>query len=981
MLLTLFLASSIVSMSPITNTNEPDNLACDIDNSFSTADSMLNISIPYVDKHYGSSDGIIDPTEYAICYTDPITGVKSYFEHNGTMLYIGLESSTSGWIGVAWQNYTGAFTSTGLNNSDVLVGYVPGETDTDIWRARLTDAVSVHYILSLRNGTVIQEYDYPDNSSTDALEDIGAIPMYGEAILGMRIGEIRHFIIPAEEAYNETGHELYGQDLEYTIQLTRILRGSVERTENPADDSNLVYSDEHGTSTFQHIIDTDQSRVIAASGSDNGTRTQIEFTLYLNSTDNQDIPLLQNTTITYPFVFMFGDTEELNGLPTQHTPWAEPARVLFVPNSPPTMISVSPTEGSIIEWVAQIKLNATNDYVRRASYRIDDLDWHNLDYNFLTRLWESTADLSALDEGMHILTFNATDSSNMTGILEVNFEIDRPFQPLLGMRLEVSRSLVITASYGSRIEDIFTISNNGSVPISSMEVYMPDKYESNFLSMVAEDDDGNSFRIVRLTNVDGYMHWRIHFSKQVGFQESYQYTLLTYMHSLFWVTVPSDYEYRLTFLKYPVVPYVIVEASFALGFEDTSSTVVPTEVEPNEDTTNLSPFTLISFTSNLRLYSENIIVTRSTKVIVDAWGWLSYVETFSLENTGSGSVSTLTYDVPAYATSITIYDNVGILAFSQKTTSGDYNVTNTLSIKLASDRFGDNGFSNGFKYTFHIAYVIQASEYQEPVAGGIKLDVPIGKMGDNLITSHTIDVVFPISVSAVSTTENCRKLYGVFDTIYRYTYYNQTERNSQSISVVYQDTIGALARPVLFSLIIGLIAAVYVSYRKVELPEDVVGPRIEDEYEDSVSRQAGAPPELLRDFANLYSRKLSLNMDLEKLQDGRRKGKVKKREYMMREKDLKTQIEDIDSKLPSVKEELIRYGVRYRELVAQLELQEEKIEGAKAGLRQLLQRKKKQRISRVAFEKSRQDYLKTIQKATSATDRVLLSIQEEAGDI
>ncbi|MCK5240689.1 MAG: hypothetical protein KAR33_14130, partial [Candidatus Thorarchaeota archaeon] len=60
---------------------------------------------------------------------------------------------------------------------------------------------------------------------------------------------------------------------------------------------------------------------------------------------------------------------------------------------------------------------------------------------------------------------------------------------------------------------------------------------------------------------------------------------------------------------------------------------------------------------------------------------------------------------------------------------------------------------------------------------------------------------------------------------------------------------------------------------------------------------------------------------------------------------------------------------------------DEKVEGAKAGLRQLLIRKKKQRISRTAFEKSRQDYLKTIKRATTATDRILLTIQEEAGEI
>ena len=102
---------------------------------------------------------------------------------------------------------------------------------------------------------------------------------------------------------------------------------------------------------------------------------------------------------------------------------------------------------------------------------------------------------------------------------------------------------------------------------------------------------------------------------------------------------------------------------------------------------------------------------------------------------------------------------------------------------------------------------------------------------------------------------------------------------------------------------------------------------------------------------------------------------------MLREKDLKEQLDEIDSKLPGLKTEMIKNGPRYRDIVAQLELQDERIEGAKAGLRQLLLRKKKQRISRVAFEKSRQDYLKTIQNATSATDRILLSVQEEAGDI
>lgn len=980
MLLALFLSSSLVALNPLLDTMESEYLAHNIEDRSFLAETMTNVSIPYVDKHYGSSDGIIDPLEYAYNYTDPVTGVKAFFEQNETLLYVGLEARTSGWIGLAWQNYSSGFSSAGLNNSDVIVGYVPGETLTDMWRVIGTDAVTVHYKLSLRNGTMIQESDYPDITSISPVQELSALTMYKEMIFGMRIGEIRYFVIPAEEAYNQKGHELYGLDLVYEIELTRIYRSGVERLSNPAESSDIIYSDEYGTNTFQHLPDQDQSRILVASGSDNGIFTQIEYTILLNSTDTQDITFVENSDEKYPFVFMFGDSEELNGLPVQHTYWTEPALVEFVPNSPPTLIVVSPEADSTLEWVTDLILNATDDFVRQASYRIDDEPWVVLEYNFLTGFWEGNLDLSFYKEGAHIFTFNATDPSNSTGVTTVNFEIIRPFHSLLGMRIDVVRNLIITASFGSRVEDNYIITNNGSAPISAIDLYLPESYEIHFLSMKAVDDSQNTIRIVRHENVDGMMHWKLHFPVAIGFQESYSFRSTMYMHTLFWLSDPVEFEYQLRFLKHPVLPYVLGTAKFILSFEG-GGNLIPNEDPPDSEVNNLAPFDETVFQSNLRLFTENILVERSTIAVIDAWGWISYDETITLENTGGSAVSSITFEVPAYAKNIKIYDEVGILSLSQRTTEGSYNETNVLTIYLASDRFGIIGFAPTYKYTFKISFVVQASEYQTGVAGGNQLDIPIGFLGDNLILTHSIKVVCPVSVSVSSISEGNRILYGIFDTTYHYVLYNQTQRTPASITVVYQTTIGAAARPMIFALIVGIIAAFYVSYRKVKLPEEILGPRVDD-YEDiSQSRQTGAPPELLHDFANLYSRKTALNMDLEKLEASRRRGKVKKREYMIREADLRKQIEEIDSKLPTVKDDMTRYGPRYRDIVSQLELQNEKIEGAKAGLRQLLLRKKKQRISRVAFEKSRQDYLKTIQKATSATDRILLSIQEDAGDL
>jgi FKBP-type peptidyl-prolyl cis-trans isomerase 2 len=974
------MSSSLLVVSPISETLEPNYLAQNKDFGINLAESTANLSIPYVDDYYGSTDGIIDPIEYAFTYTDPLTGVTAYLEHNGTVLYVGLEARTSGWIGFAWQNYTDEFTSAGLNNSDVIVGYAPGTPHADYWRVEPTDAVSVHYVLSLRNGTVIQESDYPDISSIEPLETVSALQMYKDAILGMRIGEVRHFTIPADQAYTQSDHELYGRDLIYDIELKRIYRGTTERTANPADQSQIIYSDEHGTSTYQHVPDSDQSRIIEASGSDNGTFTQLEYAILLNSTDVDDIPLFNSTDIQYPFVFMFGNSEDLNGLPAQHTHWTEPARITVEPNSPPILIIENPEADAILEWVAKLQLNASDDWVTRASYRIDDFDWGDLSYIFSTGLWEVSLDLSEYDEGDHVITVNATDISNATSVKSLNITIDRPYIPYLGMKVDTKRTFVPVDHYGARIDDSYTIINNGSAPINSFDIYLPEEYEHGIMSISGEDSEFEELYIVRLENTDGMMHWRVYFEQPIGFQEQYQFETRTWTSSMFYLSNPDEWEYKLEFLKYPVLPYVIRNAEFVLAFEQGGS-LAPGEDIPDSEENNLAPFTMEKFTNLLRLFNTHVVADRITKITVDAWGWLSYRETISLDNTGSSPLFTFSFVLPAYSKNVKIFDEVGILAQGQRLVNTvDFNETTTLTINLGADRFG-GGLRSGYQYTFTIDYIVQASEYQEAGPNGNELEVPMSTMTDILIRDHLIEIVMTPSVSLTEATEGYRLTYGIFDSTLSYSAYNRTHENPFLLNIAYRTTSGVFLRPAIISIMIGFVGLIYVVFRKVELPEEVTGPQYDDDIIDSQPKQVGAPPELLREFANLYSRKTALNMDLEKLDAARRRGKVKKREYMIRERDVKQQIEVIDDQLPRLREEMISHGSKYREIVGQLELQDERIEGAKAGLRQLLLRKKKQRISRAAFEKSRQDYLKTIQKATSASDRILLSLQEEAGEI
>ena len=132
------------------------------------------------------------------------------------------------------------------------------------------------------------------------------------------------------------------------------------------------------------------------------------------------------------------------------------------------------------------------------------------------------------------------------------------------MRIQVSRNLITTASFGSRVVDSYTILNNGSAPISAIDLYLPEEYEIHFLSMEAVDESGNTIQVIRQENEDGMMYWKLHFPEPIGFQTEYSFVTTMYMHTLFWLSIPSEFEYQIRFLKYPVLSYVLTNAEFTI---------------------------------------------------------------------------------------------------------------------------------------------------------------------------------------------------------------------------------------------------------------------------------------------------------------------------------------------------------------------------------------------------------------------------------
>ena len=75
--------------------------------------------IPYIEQVDVVIDGTIGPEEYMESYRDSVTDMVIYWVHDGTDLYVGIDSPGTGWIGIAFGPK-----GQGMDGINMIVGYV-----------------------------------------------------------------------------------------------------------------------------------------------------------------------------------------------------------------------------------------------------------------------------------------------------------------------------------------------------------------------------------------------------------------------------------------------------------------------------------------------------------------------------------------------------------------------------------------------------------------------------------------------------------------------------------------------------------------------------------------------------------------------------------------------------------------------------------------------------------------------------------------
>jgi hypothetical protein len=276
-------------------------------------------------------------------------------------------------------------------------------------------------------------------------------------------------------------------------------------------------------------------------------------------------------------------------------------------------------------------------------------------------------------------------------------------------------------------------------------------------------------------------------------------------------------------------------------------------------------------------------------------------------------------------------------------------------------------------YTYSISYVSTLDDYLSSVNGLNDLRVNPITVFNGTVNSETFSIVLPPHALLANASQSSRSLELAGDQIVAtYVFQNVTSLNVSPLEFRYSDDVAqAFQRPIVLTFGIFLIGFIYVGIRKIipkSVPVEVV--RVEEE-------KARGLTTTLKEFCSNYEEKTALMLEMEKLAEDRRKGRLSKRAYLEHLEHDRRRVASLTNSINEAKNKLVPANKRYASMIKQLDTYEEERENAKASLDNLELRRRTGKVSGDVYNRLKYENTKKIEKATSGIDSVVVQLRQE----
>ncbi|HUU78233.1 MAG TPA: hypothetical protein VMX55_07780 [candidate division Zixibacteria bacterium] len=200
--------------------------------------------------------------------------------------------------------------------------------------------------------------------------------------------------------------------------------------------------------------------------------------------------------------------------------------------------------------------------------------------------------------------------------------------------------------------------------------------------------------------------------------------------------------------------------------------------------------------------------------------------------------------------------------------------------------------------------------------------------------------------------------------------YSITPYDNLDLKIGYfMNDLAYFIQPLIFSMIVFLACLLYVGLRilrKDVIEKVVILPEEKEE----------VPIELIQDFVEKYEEKTALQTRISKLDDDRRKKKIKAKEYDQQRKILESKMRDTIKTLDTTKRSLKEKGRKFSSVIQKIEVNEEKRLSVERSIQDLRIRYIREKaISKDAYLRILRDYQNQIDKFERDIDKEIINLR------
>ncbi|MFX1591531.1 MAG: hypothetical protein ACFFB6_05885 [Promethearchaeota archaeon] len=569
----------------------------------------------------------------------------------------------------------------------------------------------------------------------------------------------------------------------------------------------------------------------------------------------------------------------------------------------------------------------------------------------------------------------------------------------LSASLEGAENIIITkverdadiSAYGLlTIEDNLKVKNLNNYPISSIFFGFPEYISENLVYLEATGFDQNTFLAERSYMIlNGYEMIAIYFDSPLL---PYQTKIVNIKHIFKDVINYIIYEDQAMMFKpivYPIVPYKMEgEIIATFKFSETAESVEggwgfvnPTlfnikydfeSIKDEFEENYITPF-LENIgdrkTANIYIVEKTYTKTEMTKINreirVSPWGIIEVKEDFSLKNLGLIDFYSFSIKIPEPAINLHIFDYLGEIKGVTVETSEDPGYK-LVTVELLANRVKmtpNSTFRFNVEYNLPFENYISLNWFEQ----SIQIDL-FTTVFDYLGNDQTINVII----------EGCHKINSITEFPY------EIERSQGATMIVYKtdhvspgerkviqftftiDLFEILTRPIIFMLLIALIASIFVLIIKTR----------KREYDTTMIAREFVPINEIREFCSLYEEKNALTLEIRQSEEDTRRKKMAKKKYKNILTKNTAKIDEIQKEIIPFKEMLIETSDIFENIVKKLDVLEAERISVRDSLTLLESRYKRGRLpSRAAYLKLSDDFKKRRKKIDRTIDKLIQQLR------